>query len=465
MEFDPELLRNESEVESKLIVQYLLPALGYRPEDWYQEVAFGNIRLDFLAFALQNQPFKIDVNSPLALTIEVKSPHRKLDGFERRLQQYLVLLQTRYGVLTNGRDFRIYCWTGQTLKLIFRCRGSAIADRIERIRSIIGYEFARSSLPPELRNQPSTGYSRQSGLQPSVSEPIQKMMKVIAIYHNKGGVGKTTVTMNLAAGLRRKGYKVLLIDLDSQANSTFAAGLIKFQFEEDDTLKDSNVTHVLKSNDFGQIQEIVRQSEGFNTPEIDVLPSHIDLIGQEKFLESISTVKSRLLRKLHKVKQDYNFVIIDTPPSRNLYAQVGMIASDYLIIPSDLKPFANQGLSSVMSFLDEINEYRESMNYLPCQLLGVLPSKIQTNARFLSSTFPRQRAAITERHKLQIMDTVIYERIALSKSVNQSVIEGNFEIPSPQSIFDFADCDPSANQSASEFEALVEEVLVKVKGS
>jgi len=220
-------------------------------------------------------------------------------------------------------------------------------------------------------------------------------MKVIAVYHNKGGVGKTTVTMNLAAGLRRKGYRVLLIDLDSQANSTFAAGLIKFQFEEDDTLQDSNVTHVLKSKDFGQIPEIVRQSDGFNTPEIDILPSHIDLISLEKSLEAISAIKSRLLRKLHKVKQDYDFVIIDTPPSRNLYAQVGMIAASYLIIPSDLKPFANQGLSSVVSFLEEVNEFRETMSCSPCKLLGVLPSKIQTNARFLSSTFPRQKAAIT----------------------------------------------------------------------
>ena len=69
MDFDPEQLRNESEVESKLIVQFLLPALGYGPNDWHQEVALGNIRLDFLAFAVQHQPFVLDGESPLSLTI------------------------------------------------------------------------------------------------------------------------------------------------------------------------------------------------------------------------------------------------------------------------------------------------------------------------------------------------------------------------------------------------------------
>lgn len=72
-------------------------------------------------------------------------------------------------------------------------------------------------------------------------------MKTIAIYPNKGGVGKTTTAVNLAAAFRNKAKKVLLIDIDAQANSTFATGLIKFQFDEDDNLKDKNVLQIISS--------------------------------------------------------------------------------------------------------------------------------------------------------------------------------------------------------------------------
>jgi cellulose biosynthesis protein BcsQ len=97
-------------------------------------------------------------------------------------------------------------------------------------------------------------------------------MKTIAIYHNKGGVGKTTTAVNLAAAFQNKGKRVLLIDIDSQANATFSTGLIKFQFEEDDDLINNNISHLVGSGEFNFIPEIVRKSNGFNIPEIDVIP-------------------------------------------------------------------------------------------------------------------------------------------------------------------------------------------------
>ena len=95
----------------------------------------------------------------------------------------------------------------------------------------------------------------------------QNTMKVIAVYHNKGGVGKTTTVVNLAAALSKKGNKVLVIDLDSQANTTFATGLVKFEDEEQDDLKDSNILQVLQSEDFYSIAEVARKSN-FCNPEI-----------------------------------------------------------------------------------------------------------------------------------------------------------------------------------------------------
>ncbi|HIK31296.1 MAG TPA: AAA family ATPase [Oscillatoriales cyanobacterium M59_W2019_021] len=138
-------------------------------------------------------------------------------------------------------------------------------------------------------------------------------MKTIAIYHNKGGVGKTTTAVNLAAAFKNKERKVLLVDIDAQANATFATGLIKFQFEEDDDLKEKNVLQLISSGDFDCIPDIVRQSKDFNTPEIDVIPSHIRLIDEQQQLTRFSSSRLRLNTKLQQVEDDYDIVVIDAP--------------------------------------------------------------------------------------------------------------------------------------------------------
>jgi cellulose biosynthesis protein BcsQ len=288
-------------------------------------------------------------------------------------------------------------------------------------------------------------------------------MKTIAIYHHKGGVGKTTVATNLAAALSKKGKRVLLIDIDAQANSTFAVGLIKFQFDDDDDLKDKNVFHLLNDGDITFVPTVVRKSQGFNHPEIDVIPAHISLIEKQTTLTRYGTSNTRLSKKLDKVRDDYDFVIIDTPPSLDFYAQAGLIASDYLIIPSDLKPFSNQGLNSVKSFIKEaINESRENLGKEPLKILGVLPSKISTHAQYLKYNFPKQKQVIPDKYNLPLMESTISERMPLSRCINQYVTVGDLEIPAPQSIIDYAEHQADAGVSAAEFEALALEVLAKI---
>ncbi|MCT7953710.1 AAA family ATPase [Laspinema sp. D3] len=283
-------------------------------------------------------------------------------------------------------------------------------------------------------------------------------MKVIAVYHNKGGVGKTTVAVNLAAALRKKGKKVLLIDIDAQSNSTFATGLMKFLFEEDDNLKDKNVYHILETGDFYSVSNVTRQSDNFNTPEIDVIPSHINLIEGQYKLNQIGATKGRLVTKLNQVEKEYDIVIIDTPPSRDLYAEVALIAADHLIIPSDLKPFANQGLPSVIQFISQVNEFRDMIGKEPLKILGVLPSKISPNPKFLQYTFPKQKSVISATYHLNLMETIIYERTILSQCTNHTVPIGDQDIPEPKSILEYA----PDSLSSGEFEALALEVVAKI---
>lgn len=137
MSFNPEICRNESEVESKLIVQYLFPQLGYSPDEWYQEVAFGSIRLDFLAFATQVIPFVLDAN-PLSVVMEAKHPIQNLNKHTHRLRHYLTSLNVRYGLLTNGKEIRIYEKVQNEIQLIFQCNGINVDTNIDDIKALIG---------------------------------------------------------------------------------------------------------------------------------------------------------------------------------------------------------------------------------------------------------------------------------------------------------------------------------------
>jgi cellulose biosynthesis protein BcsQ len=463
--FNPKLCRNESEVESKLIVQYLLPTLGYDASKWHQEVALGSIRLDFLALTSQVFPSITDSAPKVCVVMEAKHPKHNLDSHVRRLSRYLTRLHVVYGVLTNGKDFRIYELVGDQVKLNFQCQGAEITDNIEKIKDIIGRDklaeikpinaSSTDSPPPKQ----SVDITPPQSLQTTIAIPNSKVrtMKTIAIYHNKGGVGKTTTTINLAAAISRKGLKVLIIDLDSQANTTYAAGLMKFDTEEEDTLRDSNVYNIIFYPKSNYIHDVALKGS-FTYPEVDVIPSHINLIGQEYTLSDQESSKFQLVKKLELVKDDYDVVLIDTPPSLNLYAKIALIACDYLIIPSDLKPFANEGLRNVRNFIEQIDDFRSFTNRSAIKVLGVLPSKILSNDKYVKFTLPKQEKTIQEKYGFAVLETRIFQRTELSTAIDQFEVKGDLQIPNPKSIFDFK----PDSMSAAEFEELANEVLEKI---
>ncbi len=421
-------------------------------------------------------PFRLDGDSPLALVIEAKHPKQNLDGHQRKLRRYLIRMNVRYGLLTNAKEIRIYQREGNDIELLFKCWGNEVDDKIEEIRELVGRDYLRLNIKPKIPgsdhntnkydakqiiSNTQENYAKSVNIETESNQINQSRinsMKVIAVYHNKGGVGKTTTVVNLSAALSKKGYRVLVIDLDSQANTTFATGLIKFSDEQFDDIKDSYIYHVLRYDEYSSISEVSRVSR-FNDPEIDVVPSHINLMDVEGELNSLRSTQTALIKKLKLVEEKYDVVLIDTPPSLNLYAFVPLVSANYLIIPSDLKPFANQGLSNVKNYLQrDVNPFRQMMNKPDIEILGVLPCKINPNHRFVQHTLPKQIQGVSKRYELNIMETVIFQREELARCVDKTREVGDLLIPEPSSIFDYA----LDSSSCQEFESLAEEVLNKI---
>jgi len=452
--------RNETEVRSKLIVHYLLPRLGYAPDSWYEEVTIRDIRLDFFILSKPIVSHQQKINLSRSLIIETKHPQENLDNHLRKLNIYLHRISVQYGVLSNAKDFRIYQRVNSPglakglspnpLKLLFQCSGEEINDNITEIKALIGKDSLRKS-----NRQQSEITTKNISRVTKVA--TKKNMKTIAVYHNKGGVGKTTTVVNLAAALSKKGKKVLVIDLDSQANTTFATGLVKFEDEFDDYIKDANVSHLIGFSESYPIKDI-KVTSNFCSPTIDIIPSHISLMEKESKLNQLAAINFTLLGKLTEVKNQYDIVLIDTPPSLNLFARIALIAAEYLIIPSDLKPFANQGLINVKNFIQDINSTKKVINQKPLNIIGVLPCKISTHAKFVQHTLPKQLSKITDKYSLPLLNTTIFQREDLAKCSDAVQILGEIEIPEPKSILDFS---PNS-KSSQEFENLATEVLTKI---
>ena len=171
--------------------------------------------------------------------------------------------------------------------------------------------------------------------------------KVISVINQKGGVGKTTTVINLAAGLSMKGKKILVIDLDPQGNATTGLGL------SNTTTSDLTIYNVLNGNK--KISEVIQST---NFENLNLITSNVDLSGLEVETAGDSRrafkLKDELTAILNDSKPLYDYIIIDCPPSLSLLTIMALVASDALVVPLQTEFFALEGLTQLMKTIERI---------------------------------------------------------------------------------------------------------------
>ena len=230
-------------------------------------------------------------------------------------------------------------------------------------------------------------------------------MKILAICNQKGGVGKTTTSINLAASLAHLKNKVLLIDTDPQANATSGVGVDKATISQ-------SIYNILV--DEVDINDVIVKTAYEN---LDIVPSSIALAGAEVELVSAISREQRMKNAISEIKEDYDYVVIDCPPSLGLITLNSLTAADGVIIPVQTEYYALEGLSQLMNTFNIVRKHLNSK----LDIFGVLLTMTDSRTNISNQVAEQVR----DHFKEKAFDTVIARTVRLSEapSFGEPIIE------------------------------------------